>query len=154
MRIVVRVVGTAAVVALIGWPARGGGVLGEVAGLPVAVTVPVVAGFLGLVAGYCATLNRTSTLARAPRPASVWWMFAVPFNFVEDFFIVGTVAAALAADGRIPPRRWAAVGHCWCALQILSLFPGVAGYAGGAVALPVWAAHWVMTVRINRTLAA
>ena len=83
----------------------------------------------------------------------MWWMFAVPYNFVEDFFIVRAVAASLAADGRVTPGRWKVVGYGWCALQILSLFPGVAGYAGGAAALPVWAAHWVMTARINRSLA-
>jgi hypothetical protein len=154
MRIVVKVLGTVAVVVLISWPDWRRGILGEVAGQPVAVSALVVAGFFGLVAVYCAALQRTLTLVRAPRPASVWWMFAIPYNFVEDFFIVGKVATALAADGRVPARRWAVVGQCWCALQILSLLPGVAGYAGGAAALPVWAAHWVMTARINRTLAA
>jgi hypothetical protein len=142
----VKVAGTAGVVALLLFPGRG--ILDEVAGQPF-----VVAGFFGLVALYCAALQRTLTLTGGARPASVWWMFAVPYNFVEDFFIVRTVAAALAADGRAAaPGRWSAVGYAWCTLQILSLLPGMPGYAAGAAALPVWAAHWIMTARINRSI--
>ena len=82
-------------------------------------------------------------------------MFAIPHNFVEDFFIVRAVAASLTAHG-LPGgavRRWAVLGYGWCGLQIVSLFPGTAGYAGGAAALALWAAHWGLTARLNRTLA-
>ncbi|WP_218919739.1 hypothetical protein [Streptosporangium roseum] len=94
--------------------------------------------------------------ARTASPTSVWWMFATPYNFTEDFFIVRAVSTSLAADGQVTSafiRRWAALGYGWCAFQILSLFPGTAGYVGAAIALPLWAAHWIMTARVNRTLA-
>jgi hypothetical protein len=159
----VKIVGTVAVTVLLSYPLWapqwGAGILGEVAGLPPAVALGAVAAFLGLVALYCGALWRTLTLvhpeARTAPAASVWWMFAIPYNFTEDFFIVRTVATSLAVDARVPARelrRWSAFGYCWCAGQILSLFPGIAGYLGGAVAIPLWAAHWIMTVRINRRL--
>jgi hypothetical protein len=160
MRILVKIAGTVAVTALLLWAAESdGGILGEVAGLPPVVAVGAIAAFFGLVALYCRTLGRTLTLvspaARTAPPASVWWMFAIPYNFTEDFFIVHTVATSLVADARIAARerkRWSAFGYGWCAFQILSLFPGAVGYLGGAVAMPLWVAHWIMTARINRRL--
>lgn len=165
MRIVIRIVGSMGVVVLLSgplWaPQWGAGILGELTALPLPVTLIVVAAFLGLVALYCRVLHRAVTLvrpdARAATPASVWWMFAVPFNFVEDFFIVHNVAAGLCAEGGIPARElrcWSALGYGWCTLQVLSLFPGAAGLSGGVLAVPLWAAHWVMTVRINHRLAS
>lgn len=141
-------------------PQWGQGILGEVAGQPVPVSLVVVGGFFGLVALYCRSLHRTLTLvppdARTAAPASVWWMFAIPFNFTEDFFIVQAVAASLVHDARIPARElrwWSALGYGWSGLQILSLFPGATGYTAGAVALPLWVMHWVATARINCRLA-
>lgn len=154
----VKIVGTLAVVALLSLRP---GLFAEAAGRPPAVSLAVVAVFLGLVAWYCRTLQRTLALvrpeARAAAPASVWWMFAIPYNFVEDFFIVHAVAASLARDGGIggrAVRRWSAFGYGWCGLQILSLLPGAVGYAGGAGALLLWAVHWPLTLRINRRLGA
>jgi hypothetical protein len=161
MSTMVRVLGTICVTVLLSYPIWapqwGSGILGEIAGQPLWASATIVAGFLALVAFYCRALHRTLTLvrpgARQARPASVWWMFAIPHNFVEDFFIVRAIAASLAAHGAGGVRRWALLGYGWCAFQILSLFPGPAGLAGGAVALPLWAAHWVLTARLNRRLA-
>ncbi|MEF2528487.1 MULTISPECIES: hypothetical protein [Streptomyces] len=161
----VKTAGTVLVTALLTqplWaPGWGSGVLGEAAapGLPGAVAA--VAVFFGLVALYCRSLQRTLHLvpseARTAAPRSVWWMFAIPYNFTEDFFIVRAVAASLAADGRTAPaavRRWKALGYAWCGLQIASLLPGAVGRAGAAAALLMWAAHWAVTARLNRRLAA
>ncbi|MEU0989056.1 hypothetical protein [Streptomyces sp. NPDC005953] len=162
--IILKVVGTALVTVLLTYPfwapGWGRGILGEIENQGPLGALLTIAVFFGLVALYCRSLQRTLALlpptARAAAPASVWWMFAIPYNFTEDFFIVRNVAASLAADPTTPPRavrRWAAVGYGWCAAQILSLFPGAAGYLGGAIALVLWAAHWIMTVRFNRRLA-
>ncbi|WP_440066349.1 hypothetical protein [Streptosporangium sp. OZ121] len=168
MRVAVKTVGTVLTAILLGYPLWapewGPGILGEIGALgmpggPIALAV-----FLGLVALYCRALQRTMTLvrpeARTASPASVWWMFAIPYNFTEDFFIVRAVSTSVAAsttDGaRVPGgfiRWWTALGYGWCTFQILSLLPGTAGYAGGAIALPLWAAHWIMTGRVNRRLA-
>ncbi|WP_285583326.1 hypothetical protein [Herbidospora sp. NBRC 101105] len=155
--VLVKVTGTVLVTALIAHPLYaphwGTGILGEVtAAGPVGGPV-FVAVFFGLVALYCRALERTLVLAGADRPGAVWWMFAIPYNFTEDFFIVGRVRAALA--GRVTPeflRWWSILGYGWCAFQILSLLPGLPGYAGGAVAVPLWAAHWIMTSRLQHTL--
>lgn len=162
VRALVKIAGTVTVTVLLSypfWAPQGGGILGEVAGLPPAAALGAVAAFLALVAGYCRTLWRTLTLvhpeARTAPATSVWWMFAVPYNFTEDFFIVHAVATSLAVDARVPDRelrRWSTAGYGWCALQNLSLFPGTVGYLGGAAAIPLWAAHWIMSLRINRRL--
>ncbi|MGW0593771.1 hypothetical protein [Streptosporangium sp. NPDC002607] len=164
MRAVVKTVGTILVTIILGYPLWapewGLGILGEIGALGMPGGLIAVAVFFGLVALYCRALQRTMTLvrpdARTAPPASVWWMFAIPYNFTEDFFIVRTVSASMTADARMPGgfiRWWAALGYGWCGFQILSLFPGMAGYIGGAIALPLWAAHWIMTGRVNRRLA-
>ncbi|MGW5687493.1 hypothetical protein [Nonomuraea sp. NPDC003754] len=165
MRVVVKITGTVLVTILLTYPLWaphwGSGILGEVAAQGMPGGLIAVAVFFGIVALYCRALHRTLAAirpeARTAAPASVWWMFAIPYNFVEDFFIVRAVATSLAADARPTSRFvrwWARLGYGWCAFQILSLFPGAAGYAGGAVAILLWAAHWIMTARILRTLSA
>ncbi|MFI6738873.1 hypothetical protein ACIBI9_38615 [Nonomuraea sp. NPDC050451] len=164
MRAIIKILGTVLVSILLTYPLWaphwGSGILGEIAALGMPGGLIAIAVFFGLVALYCRALQRTMTVvrpqARAAAPASVWWMFVIPYNFVEDFSIVRTVSASLAADGRATSgfvQKWAVLGYGWCAFQILSLFPGAAGYAGGAVALLLWAAHWIMTVQVSRRLA-
>lgn len=162
--IAIKTLGTLAATILLTYPlwapGWGSGILGEITALGMPGAPIAFLAFFGLVALYCRALQQTLTLVRpgaeAAAPASVWWMFAIPYNFTEDFFIVRAVAASLAADGRFPGgwvRRWAVLGYGWCGFQILSLFPGTAGYLGGAVAVPLWAAHWISTARANRALA-
>jgi hypothetical protein len=160
----IKSVGTAVAALLLSYPlwapapARGFfseiAVLGPV-GAPLAVTV-----FFGSVALYCRTLQCTLRLvdpeARAAAPASVWWMFAIPYNFVEDFFIVANIRTSLVADGRLSVaglRIWTLVGYGWCFFQVVSLFPGDAAVLGAAAALPLWGFHWMLTHRFNRALA-
>lgn len=134
-------------------PSWGAGILGEVFAVGMPGALVVIAVFFGLIALYCLALQRTLTLLRAPNPRSVWLMFAIPFNFVEDFYIVRNVSTALA--DRMPSgfvRLWTVIGFGWCGFQILSLFPGPLGLIGGAVAIPMWIAHWLMTAHANRRL--
>ncbi|MBN7135061.1 hypothetical protein A7A76_09870 [Lysobacter enzymogenes] len=140
-------------------PHWGAGILGEIHALGAAGAAVAVLAFLALVAAYCRCLQRLLAAippaARTASPRSVWWMFAIPYNFVEDFFIVAAIAASLRNDGRVPPARrrlWRRLGLAWCALQIVSLLPGALGVAAGAAALPAWAAHWILSVRLLRLL--
>lgn len=154
--VVVKVVGTAAVVMLLVVGAQaGGGVLGEVARLPPVVAAVAVVGFFAAVALYCRVLGQVLAAvppqARATAVGGVWWMFAIPYNFTEDFFIVAAVARSLEHDGTLPRavvRRWRHVGVAWCMLQVVSLVPGPWGVAGGAAALVAWVVHWRMTLGV------
>ena len=140
-------------------PQWGAGVLGEFAAAgPLGGTVAV-AVFLGLVALYVRSLQHlllaVPVAHRARTPRSVWLMFAIPFNFVEDFQIVTDVAASVRTDGRtsaVVVSVWTWLGHAWCVLQIVSLLPGVLGLAGGAAAIVAWAVHWALTGVLTRRL--
>ncbi len=138
-------------------PQLGSGILGEVAALGVGGGLAALAVFFGLVALYVQTLRGLLTAvrpeARRRTPRSLWLMFAIPLNFVEDFEIVSDLAASLRADGAFATgavRAWRAVGIGWCALQLVSLLPGEVGLAGGLLAIVLWAAHWLHTVMLIR----
>jgi hypothetical protein len=116
--------------------------------------LPLAAVFLALVALFCRDLETTLRLTAAPRPRSVWWMFAMPFNFVEDFFIVDTVSTALEQTGRFANSgRW--LGWVWCAAQICALAPHqLVSAAASGLALVTWALHWRTVRRANHVLTA
>jgi hypothetical protein len=153
----IRVVGTLLVVVALSYPLWapqwGAGLLGEIFVVPFPGNLLIVVGFLALVALYCRTLQVTMRRAGSSRSGSVWWMFAVPANFVEDFYIVRRIGSVLR--GRIAPRihsSWLLLGHGWCAFQLVSLLPGAVGLTGGTVAVVAWLAHWVLTLGILRRL--
>lgn len=86
-------------------PEWGAGILAEVGGLTPMGAAAIVLFFFGLVALYCVSLQRLllaiPPTGRAISPSSIWLMFAIPYNFVEDFFIVGALAKSLRNDDRI-----------------------------------------------------
>lgn len=156
MHALIRILGTLAVTVLLSYPLWapqwGAGLLGEVFLVPFPGNLLVVLGFLGLVALYCATLQRTLRLA-GERSRAVWWMFAIPANFVEDFYIVHRVGKALRPHCPAPQvRTWLMLGHGWCVLQILSLLPGLVGMYSGGLAILAWLMHWKLTLSINKAL--
>lgn len=141
-------------------PQWGAGILGEIAAFGPVGAVCALVVFFGLVALYCRTLARFVALVpenlRVGTPRSVWLMFAIPFNFAEDFFVVAAISASLRADGRVSDGRrrlWAATGLAWCGLQIASLFPGPMGVLSGVLALLVWAGNWTHAALLRRSLA-
>jgi len=140
-------------------PQWGAGILGEVAAFGPVGGIAAVLAFLALVALYCVSLQRLfeaiAPQHRAAAPRSVWLMFVIPYNFVEDFFIVGNLAASLRRDGRTAAGRrrlWLWLGMSWAGLQIVSLLPGPLGVAAGVVALAGWAVHWRLTHAMTRSL--
>ncbi|MUM19231.1 hypothetical protein FZI91_07985 [Mycobacterium sp. CBMA271] len=140
-------------------PRWGSGILGEVSATGSAAAVITVVVFFGLVALYCRTLQQILVCVpeqdRIRSPRSVWLMFAIPFNFVEDFFIVNDVAASLVGSAAVRTRSvsiWRATGLAWCSLQIVSLLPGAVGLAGGAAAILVWLGNWTHAAIITRRL--
>ncbi|MBO4206227.1 hypothetical protein [Micromonospora echinofusca] len=142
-------------------PSWGAGILGEVTAFGVPGAVAALALFFGLVALYCRKLQhlqeRVRPDARARSPRSVWLMFAIPFNFVEDFRIIADLGGSLRRDGRLSGsviRSWKVVGTAWCILQIASLLPGTVGLTSGLLAVAAWAWHWGHTALLGRRLTA
>jgi hypothetical protein len=123
----------------------------------------LVVAFFIAVGFYCRTLQRCLSLVakphRAADPISVWLMFLIPYNFIEDFFIVSKVARSLRLEASVNSRlseysrfgNWS--GHGWCAAQLLSLLPGSIGEASGLAAILLWTKHWHFIAQVNRLLA-
>ncbi|RQS52775.1 hypothetical protein [Burkholderia sp. Bp8986] len=145
------------------YPAEGGGVLGEMEMLGPIGGIVVIAVFLALVYAYASdlrtTLKSVNRGSRAAEPNSVWLMFLLPYNFIEDFFIISNVAKSLEAESRINPalsglRSFGRIsGIGWCLAQVLSLIPNTIGTVAGGVAVLLWIWHWVFMRRANRMLA-
>lgn len=138
------------------------GVLASVTRIGLPALLVSVAAFLAAVAFYCRSLQtcleRIRPEARTASPRSVWLMFLIPYNFVEDFFIVRAVATSLRAEAVANPvlgqlRGFGTVsGLGWCTAQIISLLPNLVGEAAGAVALVLWIVHWRFIARVNALL--
>lgn len=144
-------------------PAAGAGVFRELALAGPIGSIAIGIVFLAAVAFYCRDLQRTLALvsppARAATPRSVWLMFVIPYNFVEDFFIVDNVAKSLEREAQhnaaLQPfetfgRR---SGLGWCSAQIVSLVPHEVGSLGGLAALLLWVVHWRLIRRVNHALS-
>lgn len=111
-------------------PSVAGGVFKEVEMLGLLGSVVLAAAFLAIVFLYCRDLYRSLSLvrpsARAAPPRSVWLMFLIPYNFVEDFFIIANVASSLRREAQHnialhPFKRFGMVsGLGWCAAQIVA----------------------------------
>ncbi|WP_321862310.1 hypothetical protein [Burkholderia cenocepacia] len=145
------------------YPSEDGGVLGEIAVLGTIGSVFVIAVFLALVYAYASdlrtTLQSVDRGSRVAEPNSVWLMFLLPYNFIEDFFIISNVAKSLEAESRINPalsdlRSFGRIsGIGWCLAQVLSLIPNTIGSIAGGVAVFLWVWHWVFVRRTNKMLA-
>ncbi|WP_395007244.1 hypothetical protein [Undibacterium sp.] len=133
-------------------PTVAGGVIKEVETLGLLGSVVLGTAFLAIVFLYCRDLYRSLSLvrpsARKASPRSVWLMFLIPYNFVEDFFIIVNVANSLRQEAQhnIALRPFKSFGMVpgigWCAAQIVSLLPNEIGAIAGVLALPLWIAHW------------
>lgn len=137
------------------------GLFRELEGLGTWGAALVVLGFLGLVYAYArdlrACLAAVAREHRAAPPGRVWLMFVIPYNFIEDFFIVHDVARSLRAQashhaGLARFRSFGlASGWGWCAAQLLSLLPNALGEWAAWVALLLWIWHWSF---VRRALGA
>ncbi|WP_175927038.1 hypothetical protein [Burkholderia cepacia] len=144
-------------------PSEDGGVLGEMDRLGTIGGIVVVTVFLALVYAYASdlrtTLKSVNQGSRAAEPNSVWLMFLLPYNFIEDFFIISNVAKSLEAESRINPalsglRSFGRIsGIGWCLAQVVSLIPDTLGSIAGGVAVFLWVWHWVFVRRANKMLA-
>lgn len=117
--------------------------------------------FLALVALYANDLRKALELVSADNrqaaPRSVWWMLVLPYNFIEDFFIIHAVTVSLRREaqcrgglGRMKSFG-AYTGFGWCVAQIGSLIPNGIGSLFALLALVMWVMHWRL---IRKALAA
>jgi hypothetical protein len=144
-------------------PSEDGGVLGEMKMFGPIGGIVVIAVFLALVYAYASdlrtTLKSVNRDSRVAEPNSVWLMFLLPYNFIEDFVIISNVAKSLEAESRVNPalsglRSFGRIsGIGWCVAQVLSLIPDIVGSIAGAIAVCLWVWHWVFVRRANKMLA-
>ncbi len=144
-------------------PSEDRGILGEMDRFGTSGSIVVVTVFLALVYAYASdlrtTLKSVNQGSRAAEPNSVWLMFLLPYNFIEDFFIISNVAKSLEAESRINPalsglRSFGRIsGIGWCLAQVVSLIPNTIGAIAGGVAVFLWVWHWVFVRRANKMLA-
>ena len=146
------------------YPSLGSGFLEELELLGVGGALVLFSGFLVLVYFYCKDLQKILTLIapanRAATPRSVWLMFLIPYNFVEDFFIVYHVSQSIERESGSNPALgelksfglYSGVG--WCVAQIVTLAPGELGRMASVVAIGLWVVHWRFVRRVIDSLSA
>lgn len=144
-------------------PTTSGGIFKEIELLGVLGSVVLTTIFLALIFLYCRDLQRSLSLvrisARKANPRSVWLMFLLPYNFIEDFFIMANVAKSLQQEAQqnlaLQPFKSFGMmsGVGWCTAQIISLLPNEIGSLAGIIALPLWIVHWRLIHQINSALS-
>jgi hypothetical protein len=137
-------------------------ILAEIFEIGILPSIMIMGIFFIMVGFYCRTLQICLTLIkpenRKTEPKSVWYMFAIPFNFIEDFFIVINVANSLDAEKKSNPKlsnvsNFGLVsGIGWSIAQILSFIPTIIGQFAGLVGIILVIYHWVQISRINKLL--
>ena len=137
-------------------------ILGEIHKLGIVPMVAIIGAFFIMVACYCRTLQTCLALIkpenRKAAPASVWYMFALPFNFVEDFFIVINLANSIETEKNRNSRLSGVSdfgmtsGIGWCIAQLLSFIPNVIGQIAGLAGMVLVVIHWRQIARINKQL--
>jgi hypothetical protein len=138
-------------------------VLGEIFKVGVLPSILIIGAFFIMVAFYCRTLQKCLTLIkpenRKAMPKSVWYMFAVPFNFVEDFFIVINIASSIEEEKKSNIKLkdisdfGMVSGIGWSISQVLSFIPNIVGQMAGLLGMILVIYHWTQIARINRQLA-
>ena len=86
-------------------------------------------------------------------------MFAIPFNFVEDFFIVINVANSIDEEKKtnIKLKNVSDFGMIsgigWSIAQVLSFIPNYVGQIAGLLGMVLVIYHWTQIAKINKLLA-
>lgn len=128
-----------------------------ITGLVILITL-----FLLAIAYYCKALQHCLSLIapqnRKAAPTSVWYMFLVPFNFIEDFFIMINISNSIEEEAKQNSKLsnikdfGMVTGIGWSIGQILSFMPNIAGQIAGALGIVLWISHWRFIIKINKLL--
>ena len=118
--------------------------------------------FFIAIAFYCRSLQRTLEMIqpqnRTRNPKSVWYMYLMPFNFIEDFFIVIDISNSLKEEMKSNEELikfgdfGLVLGIGWSVAQLFSFIPNIAGQLAGLIGIVLWIIHWVLIEKINKVL--
>lgn len=118
--------------------------------------------FFVAIAFYCKSLQnvliKINPENRTREPKSVWFMYLLPFNFIEDFFIVIDIANSLKNEMQTNKKliRFGdfglTLGIGWSVAQLFSFIPNITGQISGFIGLVLWIIHWIVIHRINKAL--
>lgn len=140
------------------------GGLSELQVLGPILSILLVLCFFLAIAFYCRALQKTLELIqpknRTRKPKSVWFMYLIPFNFIEDFFIVIDISNSLQNEQKSNAKLdgfgdfGLVLGIGWSVAQLFSMIPNMAGQISGFVGIFLWIIHWLLIARINKVLNA
>lgn len=138
------------------------GALETISSIDVAGIIILIISFFLAIAYYCKALQECLTLIaphnRKASPKSVWYMFLMPFNFIEDFFIMISISNSLEEEAKHNSKLenikdfGMVTGIGWSIAQILSFIPNMAGQIAGGLGLVLWIMHWRFIIKINKLL--
>lgn len=138
------------------------GGLSELEALGIIPSIFLIVFFFIAIAFYCKSLQTTLELIqpenRTRKPKSVWYMYLIPFNFIEDFFIVIDVSQSLKNEMKSNIRLnnfgdfGLTLGIGWSVAQLFSFIPNIAGQISGFIGIVLWIIHWILIHRINKVL--
>lgn len=139
-------------------------ILSEIYKIGVLPSIIIMFSFFVMVGFYCKTLQRCLTLVkpenRKAKPTSVWYMFAIPFNFIEDFFIIINLANSIEEEKKsnIKLKSISDFGMIsgigWSIAQVLSFIPNVVGQLAGLLGMILVIYHWFLIIKVNKLLAS
>lgn len=138
------------------------GALETISSIGAAGIVILIVSFFLAIAYYCKALENCLKLIaphnRKATPKSVWYMFLMPFNFIEDFFIMINISNSLEEEAKHNSKLsnikdfGMITGIGWSIAQILSFVPNIAGQIAGALGIVLWIIHWRFIIKINKLL--
>ena len=144
------------------FPSEKSGSLETVFGAGIVGAIAIAIVFFTAIAIYCKALQKCLELIhpsnRMANPTSVWYMFLLPYNFIEDFFIILNVSKSIENEAKnndklsVLKDYGVVTGIGWCIAQVLSLIPNYGGQIAGGIGLILWIIHWVFIHKTIRLL--
>lgn len=138
------------------------GGLSEFESLGIPLSILLASAFFIAIAFYCRSLQKVleniQPEHRTRKPKSVWYMYLIPFNFIEDFFIVIDISNSLNNELRSNKNLekfgdfGLTLGIGWSVAQLFSFIPNVVGQISGLVGIVLWILHWVLMHKVLKEL--
>lgn len=129
-------------------------------GLPLSILITII--FFTAIAFYCKSLQKVlekiTPENRTRKPKSVWYMYLIPFNFIEDFFIVIDLSNSLTNEMKTKANLakfgdfGLTLGIGWSVAQLFSFIPNIIGQVSGFVGILMWILHWRLMHEISKEL--